>query len=117
VARKAVTLLDQSALEKIHSESLRILENIGMRVDDPECVNILRKAGAKVVGQSNVVLLPAPMVNEAMSQITKKFELVHPTGERFWVPDKAPRVGTRLKPAVPARCHQPVPHYKCSPKG
>ena len=97
MARKAVTLLDQSALEKIHSESLRILENIGMRVDDPECVNILRKAGAKVVGQSNVVLLPAPMVNEAMSQITKKFELVHPTGERFWVPDKAPRVGTRVK--------------------
>ena len=97
MARKAVSLLDQAALEKIHSESLRILENIGIRVDDPECVKILRKAGAKVVGQSNVVLLPSPMVNEAMSQITKKFELVHPTGERFWVPDKAPRVGTRVK--------------------
>ena len=97
MARKAVSLLDQAALEKIHNESLRILENIGMRVDDPECVEILRKAGAKVVGQSNVVLLPSPMVMEAMAQITKKFELVQPTGERFWVPDKAPRVGTRVK--------------------
>ena len=97
MTRKSVNLLDVSALEKIHQESLRILENIGMRVDDPECVKILRKAGAKVVGQSNVVMLPAPMVNEAMSQITKKFELVQPTGERFWVPDKAPRVGVRVK--------------------
>jgi len=97
VTRKAVSLLNQSALEKIHSESLRILENIGIRVDDPECVRILGKAGAKVVGQTNVVCLPAPMVTEAMAQITKKFELVQPTGERFWVPDKAPRVGTRVK--------------------
>jgi len=97
VARKSVSLLDQAALERIHSESLRILENIGMRVDDAECVKILRQAGARVVGQSNVVLLPAPMVNEAMAQITKQFELVQPTGERFPVPDKAPRVGTRVK--------------------
>ena len=97
MTRKSVKLLDVSALEKIHQESLRILENIGIRVDDPECIRILRKAGAKVVGQSNVVLLPGPMVTEAMAQITKKFELVHPTGERFWIPDAAPRVGTRVK--------------------
>jgi trimethylamine--corrinoid protein Co-methyltransferase len=89
--------LDRAALEQIHSESLRILENIGVRVDDPECVEILRRAGAKVVGQSNVVKLPAPMVMEAMAQITKKFEVVQPTGERFWIPDKSPRVGTRVK--------------------
>jgi trimethylamine--corrinoid protein Co-methyltransferase len=97
VTRKAVSLLDRAALEKVHMESLRILENIGVRVDDRECLEILRKAGARVVGQTSVVRLPAPMVTEAMTQITRTFELVHPTGERFWVPDAAPRVGTRVK--------------------
>ena len=37
------------------------------------------------------------MVMEAMEQITKQFDLVHPTGERFTVGDGKARVGTRVK--------------------
>jgi len=95
--RKTVSLLSRESLERIHSESLKILETVGMRVENPECRSILEKAGAKRLGQTEVMRLPAPMVLEAMDQITKKFELVHPTGERFWVPDVRPRVGTRVK--------------------
>ncbi len=97
MTRKTATLLSRESLERIHSESLRMLENIGIRVENPECRAVLEKAGAKMLGQSDVVRLPAPMVLEAMDQITKKFELVHPSGERFWVPDAKPRVGTRVK--------------------
>jgi trimethylamine---corrinoid protein Co-methyltransferase len=94
---KTVSLLSRESLERIHSESLKILETVGVRVENQECRSILEKAGAKRQGQSEVVRLPAPMVLEALDQITKKFELVHPTGERFWVPDVRPRVGTRVK--------------------
>ncbi len=97
MTRKAVSLLSRESLERIHRESLRILETIGVRIENAECKAILEKAGARAVGQSDILTLPTPMVLEAMDQITKKFELVHPTGERFWVPDTKPRVGTRVK--------------------
>ena len=95
--RKTVSLLSRESLKRIHSESLKILETVGVCVENGECRSILEKAGAKRLGQSDVLRFPAPMVLEAMDQITKKFELVHPTGERFWVPDVRPRVGTRVK--------------------
>lgn len=97
MGRKNVTLLSRESLERIHNESLRILENIGIRVENSRCKAILKKAGAKTLGQSDVVRLPGSMVLEAMDQITKSFDFVHPTGERFWLPGDRTRVGTRVK--------------------
>jgi trimethylamine---corrinoid protein Co-methyltransferase len=94
---KTVSLIDRGALERIHKESLRILENVGVQCDDAGAVEVLRKAGAKVVGQTQVVRLPPAMVEETMAQITKRFEMVHPSGERFWVPGERFRVGTRVR--------------------
>jgi len=97
VAIKTVSLLNRESLDRIHEESLKILENVGVRVDNKQCRELLERAGAKPLGQTHVVRLPAPMVTEAMEQITKQFELVHPTGVRFTVPDGKARVGTRVK--------------------
>ena len=94
---KTVSFLGDGALESIHAESLKILENVGVRVDNPECRAVLERAGAKAVGQTDVMRLPAQMVEEGMAQITKRFELVHPSGERIMVPDGTARVGTRVK--------------------
>ena len=94
---KTVSFLSDGALERIHAESLKILENIGVRVENPECRAVLERVGAKAVGQTDVMRLPAPLVEEAMAQVAKRFELVHPSGERITVPDGTARVGTRVK--------------------
>ena len=95
--RKNVSLLDKESLERIHQESLKILERVGILVENENCRRILKKSGGQEVGQTNVIRLPAGMVIEALEQVTKKFELVHPTGDRFAVPCKRPKVGTRVK--------------------
>ncbi|HJW76940.1 MAG TPA: trimethylamine methyltransferase family protein [Thermoleophilia bacterium] len=97
MATKTASLLSRASLDRIHRESLRILENIGVRVENAECRRALERAGAKVVGQTDVLRLPAAMVEEAMAQLTKTFELVHPGGERFTVPDGRSHAGTRVK--------------------
>lgn len=97
MASKTVSLLSWDSLDRIHAESLKILENVGVRVDNATCRMVLEQAGAKRVGQTDIVRLPAPMVEEAMEQITKTFELGHPNGERFTLPDGTVRVGTRVK--------------------
>lgn len=94
---KTISLLNQAALERVHQESLRVLENVGVKVADPECIRILKKAGAKVVGQSDIVRLPAPMVLEALEQVTKQFDLVRPDGTRYPIPAPRPYLLTRVK--------------------
>ena len=97
MAHKTISLLDHVSLERVHAESLRVLENVGVRVADPECIRILQRAGAQVVGQSETVRLPAPMVREALEQVTKRFELVNARGERFAMPAGRPRLISRVK--------------------
>jgi trimethylamine---corrinoid protein Co-methyltransferase len=97
MATKTVSLLSREALGRIHAESLRILENIGVRVESPECREVLRRAGAKGVGQTDIMRLPAAMVEEAMAQVTKKYDLVHPGGDRFTIPDGKQHAGVRVK--------------------
>jgi trimethylamine---corrinoid protein Co-methyltransferase len=97
MATKTVSQLSRESLDRIHAESLRILENVGVRVENAGCRDVLRQAGAKAIGQTDVLRLPAAMVAEALAQITGQFELVHPTGERFPVIGGPVRVGTRVK--------------------
>jgi trimethylamine--corrinoid protein Co-methyltransferase len=94
---KTISLLDHASLEQIHKESLKILENVGVGVEDPECINILKKSGATVQGQSDIVRLPAEMVLEAIDQVTKEFELVSSDGTRYAMPSKRPMLMTRVK--------------------
>ena len=97
MAYKAISFLGQASLERVHKESLRVLENVGVRVADPECVKILKKAGARVDGQSDIVRLPGPMVLNAMEQVTREFELVNANGVRFAMPNDRPRLISRVK--------------------
>ncbi len=97
MAKKKVTLLGEDSLERIHLESLRILEQVGMQVDNARCRAILKKAGAREAGNSNVMLIPREIVLAALEEIKKEFELVQPTGERIKLPRTEPIVGTRVK--------------------
>lgn len=101
MTHKTVSLLSPEALERVHREALRVLENVGGKVADPECIAILKRAGARPVGQSDVVRLPAPMVTEALAQVTKQFDLVKPDGTRYAMPSERPLLITRVKmPAI-----------------
>ncbi len=64
---------------------------------DPGSRRLLARAGARVVGQSEVVRLPAPMVREAVSQLTGRFDLADLHGRRTALPRLRPLAGSRLK--------------------
>jgi len=98
---KTVSLLDLSTLQKIQARSLRLLEEVGVYVGDSECIELLARAGAKVVGETNVVHLPTPMVLEALAQLDGTFELADLWGNRLPLPSDRPLAGSRLK----------MPHY------
>jgi trimethylamine--corrinoid protein Co-methyltransferase len=61
--------LSSDQVEKIHQASLRILEETGVQVEEPQAVKLLKGAGAKIVG--NRVRIPPKMIEKALASASK----------------------------------------------
>ena len=85
-------LLDQAACEQIHEAGLKVLERVGVRVDDPEVVAKLQEAGGQV-SPGNVVKIPRKLVEWALQQAPKKIRVADRTG-KVW--EMGPQGGTMV---------------------
>ncbi|SDO42319.1 trimethylamine---corrinoid protein Co-methyltransferase [Eubacterium maltosivorans] len=65
-------LLSQTELELLHEESLKILENVGVAFFCEEAVEIFRKHGAHIEGET--VFINEKMLRNALSTVPKSFE-------------------------------------------
>jgi trimethylamine--corrinoid protein Co-methyltransferase len=74
-------LLSPQQCEKLHNASLEILERTGVRLLEPEAVELLRKAGA-FVSEGNRVRIPSGLVEKAFSTVPKRVVLCNRHGER-----------------------------------
>ena len=63
--------LSKKDIEKIHETSLRILEEIGVKVSLEEALAVLRKHGAKIDGDR--VRIPPSLVEQALKLVPHKF--------------------------------------------
>jgi len=63
--------LSEEHINRIHQTSLRILEEIGVKVDLEEAVQIFRKSGAKIDG--NIVHISSSAVEQALNLVPHKF--------------------------------------------
>ncbi len=68
-------VLSQEEMEKVHAQSLRILEHSGVRVRDEESRAILREAGAMSGRDNETMCLPAKLVEECLLSAPQRFSL------------------------------------------
>jgi trimethylamine--corrinoid protein Co-methyltransferase len=68
-------VLDQSEMERIHAQSLRILETAGVCVRDSECREILVRSGAQTGLDGETVHLPGRLIEECMAMAPARFWL------------------------------------------
>jgi trimethylamine--corrinoid protein Co-methyltransferase len=73
--------LSQQQCEKLHNASLEILERTGVRMFEPEAVNILKSAGA-FISEGNRVRIPASLVEKAFTTVPKRVTLCNRNGKR-----------------------------------
>ena len=60
--------------KKIHAASLELLDRVGARLHLEEAIQLLKKAGAKVI-DSNLVRIPSHLVENALATAPKKIDL------------------------------------------
>lgn len=64
--------LSQDAVQRIHTASLQVLEEVGIEVLPSECRTIFQEAGARVDEQQNRVYLPRAMVEDALASASNE---------------------------------------------
>lgn len=69
--RATVTVLTESEMEAIHNSTLKILETVGFRVPNDECIDLCEKMGAKVDRNSFVVRVPKELMEQVLLEIKK----------------------------------------------
>lgn len=68
-------VLSPEEIKRIHNDSIRILEEVGVKVPSEEALGILEKGGAKIDWDSQVAYITESMVDEALKTAPKEFLL------------------------------------------
>ncbi len=68
-------LLSEEERERIHRESLKILQDVGVKFHSPIALNVLKRNGAKIDMDSGIAKIPEDMVNAALKSAPKSFVL------------------------------------------
>ena len=74
-------LLSPQQCEKLHHASLEILKRTGIRIYEPEAVQMFKKAGA-FVSDGNRVRIPSGLVEKAFTTVPKRVVLCDRNGNR-----------------------------------
>jgi trimethylamine--corrinoid protein Co-methyltransferase len=75
-------ILEKADCERIHRAALEVLRDVGVRVDDPDILQLLAEAGATPAGE-NVVRIPERMVKQALAQCPRVIRIAD-RGGKLW---------------------------------
>jgi trimethylamine--corrinoid protein Co-methyltransferase len=88
-------LISAKNIEKIHSTSLRVLEEVGVSVKDERYLNLFRRVGASVDRNKQIVRLPSSLVGDLVSLAPSQFLMAGRTRDNdMWVGDRHVHLGT-----------------------
>lgn len=81
VFQKCMGLLNLSTeqMDKLHLATLDILEHVGVKICEPEAIELLREAGASING--DLVKIPAWMVQQALHTAPDKITIYNRNGD------------------------------------
>jgi len=82
-----MSVLSRDDKQKIHQAALSILEETGIKVESPEVLDMLAKAGAKVDQGSQRAWLDERLVSAALATVPKKVAICSRGGVDFSIPD------------------------------
>lgn len=73
--KPSIKFLSDEEIQRLHDYSLRILQEIGMRLPHAEALEILKKAGADIT-EDSVVKIPPKLVAAAIETVPKRRDVI-----------------------------------------
>ncbi len=75
MARAVWDPLTREQEDAVHSESVRILEEVGIKVTSPRVLSMLAESGAEVDAKAQLAKVPERMVKDALAAAPKEFKM------------------------------------------
>ncbi len=66
-------LLSEQDLQKVHSATLSLMKNVGVRVNGREAKEIYRKAGCTIDEETGMIRFPEELVNDAIGKTPERY--------------------------------------------
>lgn len=88
VTRASMSILSRGDIEQIHDASIRILSEVGVKIDSPSVLSMLERAGAKVDGKKGTALLPEGIVSDALRTVPKSIRICSRGGVDHAIPSE-----------------------------
>ncbi len=73
--KNATQLVDRDAFQRIHTESLDVLENVGVRIYSVAALDLLRQHGAEVDSEKQIARIPKDLVEKSIRSTPKEYKL------------------------------------------
>ncbi|MBW2678512.1 MAG: trimethylamine methyltransferase family protein, partial [Deltaproteobacteria bacterium] len=87
--------LTESDMQKIHAQSLFLLENTGIGIEHEKTMQMLAEAGAKVDYENKSVRMPAELVEKSLKTVPRKITLAGRNPERDLILEPGGTIRTR----------------------
>lgn len=87
MSKARLSVLSKDDIERIHESSLRILAEVGVKVESSQVVRLMKEAGARVDERKMLVYLDEDDVNEALRTAPRSVRICSRNGVEHTVPD------------------------------
>lgn len=82
-----MSVMSKEDIEQVHGISLRILSEVGVKIDSPSVLKMMAKAGARVDLAKGTAYLDERLVSQALKDAPKTIRICSRGGRDFSVPD------------------------------
>ncbi|MBN1678293.1 MAG: trimethylamine methyltransferase family protein [Candidatus Thermoplasmatota archaeon] len=82
-----MSVLSKDDIEEVHAVSLRILSEVGVKIDSPSVLEMLGREGVRVDIERGIAFLDESMVSQALGDSPRKVRICSRGGTDFSVPE------------------------------
>ena len=88
MAKAIMKVLSEDEIGLVHQSSLRILSEVGVKIDSPSVVDLLQEAGAEADRKESRVFLGEELVAQSLRSAPKKVKICSRRGVDYTIPDE-----------------------------
>lgn len=86
MSKATMSVLAKNEIELVHESSLRILSEVGVKIESPSALDLLRKTGAQVDARKELAFLDERMVSQALKSAPRRIRLCSRRGVDYEIP-------------------------------
>ncbi len=88
MSRASMKVLSREEIDLVHESSMRILTEVGVKIESASVLDLLKKAGAKVDPKKHTAFLTDKLVSDALRTAPKKVKICSRRGTDFEIPTR-----------------------------